>query len=69
MRYATLGGGKRVRALLTYAAGELGQAPAGARWRAAAAVEMIHAYSLVHDDLPHGRRRAASRQGHLPCGV
>ncbi|WP_373317159.1 polyprenyl synthetase family protein [Rivihabitans pingtungensis] len=52
MRYATLGGGKRVRALLTYAAGELGQAPAGALARAAAAVEMIHAYSLVHDDLP-----------------
>ena len=52
MRYATLGGGKRVRALLTHAAGELGQAPAGALARAAAAVEMIHAYSLVHDDLP-----------------
>lgn len=52
MRYATLGGGKRVRALLTYAAGELGLAPAGALARAAAAVEMIHAYSLVHDDLP-----------------
>ena len=52
MCYATLGGGKRVRALLTYAAGELGQAPAGALARAAAAVEMIHAYSLVHDDLP-----------------
>ncbi len=52
MRYATLGGGKRVRALLTYAAGELGQAPADALARAAAAVEMIHAYSLVHDDLP-----------------
>ena len=49
MRYATLGGGKRVRALLTYAAGELGQAPAGALARAAAAVEMIHANMPRYD--------------------
>ncbi len=52
MRYATLGGGKRVRACLVYAAG----AALGARTEAldapACAVELIHAYSLVHDDLP-----------------
>ena len=52
MRYAVLGGGKRVRPLLAFAAGELtGAAPARVEM-AAAAVELIHAYSLVHDDLP-----------------
>ncbi len=52
MRYATLGGGKRVRPLLAYAASELtGADPADVDSRAAA-VELIHAYSLVHDDLP-----------------
>lgn len=52
MRYATLDGGKRVRPLLVYAAGQLFDAPADLLSRAAAAVEMIHAYSLVHDDMP-----------------
>jgi farnesyl diphosphate synthase len=52
MRYAVLGGGKRVRALLAYAAGELRDADPANVDRAAAAVELIHAYSLVHDDLP-----------------
>jgi farnesyl diphosphate synthase len=52
MAYALLGGGKRVRPLLVYAAGALFDAPAAALARAAAAVEMIHAYSLVHDDMP-----------------
>ncbi|WP_295993571.1 polyprenyl synthetase family protein [Rugamonas sp.] len=52
MRYALLGGGKRVRPLLVYAAGALFGADAPALSRAAAAVEMIHAYSLVHDDMP-----------------
>jgi farnesyl diphosphate synthase len=52
MAYALLGGGKRVRPLLVYAAGALFDAPAPALRRAAAAVEMIHAYSLVHDDMP-----------------
>ncbi len=52
MRYAALGGGKRIRPLLVYAAGEAGAAPAAALDCAAAAVELIHAYSLVHDDLP-----------------
>ena len=52
MRYATLEGGKRVRPLLAFAAGELSGASAENLARTAAAVEMIHAYSLVHDDLP-----------------
>jgi farnesyl diphosphate synthase len=52
MRYAVLDGGKRVRPLLVYAAGELFDADVDAMARAAAAVEMIHAYSLVHDDMP-----------------
>lgn len=52
MRYATLGGGKRVRALLCHAAGELVDADPATLDGAASAIEMIHAYSLVHDDLP-----------------
>ena len=52
MRYAVLGGGKRVRPLLVYAAGEVTAADAEALDRAALAVEYVHAYSLVHDDLP-----------------
>ncbi|MBM3392238.1 MAG: polyprenyl synthetase family protein [Betaproteobacteria bacterium] len=52
MRYATLGGGKRVRPLLCHAAGELAGADPARLDIAGCAVEMIHAYSLVHDDLP-----------------
>lgn len=52
MRYATLGGGKRVRPLLVFAAGELSNAPPERLDIAACAVELIHVYSLVHDDLP-----------------
>lgn len=52
MRYAVLGGGKRVRPLLAFAAGEVTGADTGRVTIAGAAVEMIHAYSLVHDDLP-----------------
>ena len=52
MRYATLEGGKRVRPLLAFAAGEVGRAAPQRLEIAAAAVELIHAYSLVHDDLP-----------------
>lgn len=52
MRYSVMNGGKRVRPLLAYAACEaLGAPPAQANG-AACAVELIHAYSLVHDDLP-----------------
>jgi farnesyl diphosphate synthase len=52
MRYTVLGGGKRVRPLLVFAAGALTDADDAMLARAAAAVEMIHAYSLVHDDMP-----------------
>jgi farnesyl diphosphate synthase len=52
MRYTVLGGGKRVRPLLAFAAGELNNANEERVTIAAAAVELIHAYSLVHDDLP-----------------
>lgn len=52
MRYAVLGGGKRVRPLLVHAAGELTGASAPAVEAASAALEMIHVYSLVHDDMP-----------------
>ncbi len=52
MRYASLGGGKRIRPLLAFAAGELTQSPEERIEIASCAVELIHAYSLVHDDLP-----------------
>lgn len=52
MRYAVLEGGKRIRPLLAYAAGELTDALPTVVDSAAAAVELVHAYSLIHDDLP-----------------
>ena len=52
MRYSVLDGGKRVRPLLAFAAGELVGADVARVNVAAAAVELIHAYSLVHDDMP-----------------
>ena len=52
MRYTALGGGKRVRPLLVYASGALFGADAASLARAACALEMIHVYSLVHDDMP-----------------
>jgi geranylgeranyl pyrophosphate synthase len=52
MRYSVLGRGKRIRPLLVYASGELVDAAEEALDAVAAAVELIHAYSLVHDDLP-----------------
>ena len=52
MRYAVLDGGKRVRPLLAFAAGELAGADVARVNIVAAAVELIHAYSLVHDDMP-----------------
>jgi len=52
MRYAALDGGKRVRPLLTFAAGELVGADPARLDIAACAVELIHSYSLVHDDMP-----------------
>ena len=52
MRYAVLGGGKRLRPRLVYAAGRFAGGQAEQLDHAAAAVEMIHAFSLIHDDLP-----------------
>ena len=52
MRYATLGGGKRLRAFLVMETASLFSVAETCAARVAAAVEMLHAYSLVHDDLP-----------------
>ena len=52
MRYSVLGGGKRIRPLLTYAAGAALDVDLALLDRPACAVEFIHAYSLIHDDLP-----------------
>lgn len=52
MRYAVLGNGKRIRPVLVYATGEAFGVDLSALDSPASAVEMIHAYSLVHDDLP-----------------
>ena len=52
MRHAVLDGGKRMRPLLVYATGTAFGADAASLDAAAAAVELVHAYSLVHDDLP-----------------
>ena len=52
MRYSTLGGGKRVRAMLVFGAGEVTEADPRRLEVVASAIEMIHAYSLIHDDLP-----------------
>src|SRR5574337_110544 len=68
MRHAVLGGGKRLRPLLAYAAGELVGADADAVDARAAAVELVHAYSLVHDDLPC-MDDDALRRGRPSCHV
>ncbi|MBA3598259.1 MAG: polyprenyl synthetase family protein [Methylibium sp.] len=52
MRYGVLDGGKRLRPLLVLAAAEAVNGSAEAAMRAACAVELIHAYSLIHDDMP-----------------
>jgi len=52
MRYATLGGGKRIRPILVYAAGEALQVSPDVLDAPAAAIELMHAFSLIHDDLP-----------------
>jgi farnesyl diphosphate synthase len=52
MGYGVLGGGKRIRALLAVAAGEALNAPSDWTDRVGAAIECIHAFSLVHDDMP-----------------
>ncbi len=52
MRYAVIGGGKRIRPLLVYAFSELCDGDKGDTDKVALAIECIHSYSLVHDDLP-----------------
>lgn len=52
MRYAVLDGGKRVRPLLVFATGTLFDAEVSVMTQVASAIEMIHAYSLIHDDMP-----------------
>ena len=52
MRYGALGGGKRLRPFLTIHVGRLFDAPEKSLLRAACALECVHAYSLIHDDLP-----------------
>ncbi len=52
LRYAVMDGGKRIRPLLALAAGELCGAPPASALYAGCAVELIHCYSLVHDDMP-----------------
>jgi farnesyl diphosphate synthase len=68
MRYAVLGGGKRLRPVLVYSVGSALGAAADKLDAAAAAVEIIHAYSLVHDDLP-AMDDDALRRGRPTCHI
>jgi farnesyl diphosphate synthase len=68
MHYAVLGGGKRLRPLLVYATGKTFDASLGTLDASAAAVEIIHAYSLVHDDLP-AMDDDSLRRGRPTCHV
>jgi farnesyl diphosphate synthase len=68
MRYAVLGGGKRLRPLLTYAAGHALGNDGPELDAPACAVELIHAYSLVHDDLP-AMDDDAMRRGRPTCHI
>ena len=66
MRYATLGGGKRLRPFLAVASADLFDVPRARSVRVGAAIELIHAYSLVHDDLP-AMDDALTRRGRPSC--
>jgi farnesyl diphosphate synthase len=66
MRYAILGGGKRLRPFLVMAGAELFAVPAARALRVGAAVELIHGYSLIHDDLP-AMDDALTRRGRPSC--
>lgn len=68
MRHAVLGGGKRLRPFLVRAAAALGRAEPAAVLRVGAAIELVHSYSLVHDDLP-AMDDAATRRGRPSCHV
>ena len=52
MRYSVLNGGKRLRPILVYLTGELGEAENPSLDILAGAIELVHCYSLIHDDLP-----------------
>ena len=66
MRYAVLNGGKRIRPLLVYAVGYAIDAPVDNLDLPASAVELIHSYSLIHDDLP-AMDNADFRRGKPSC--
>ncbi len=66
MRYAILGGGKRLRPFLVAAGAELFAVPEARALRVGAAVELIHGYSLIHDDLP-AMDDAQTRRGRPSC--
>lgn len=68
MRYSTLDGGKRLRPLLVLAAAELGNAVQAACEAAMTAIECIHVYSLVHDDMP-AMDNDSLRRGKPTCHV
>ena len=68
MRYAALDGGKRLRPLLVLAASELGEAVPNAVEAAMAAIELIHVYSLVHDDMP-AMDNDSLRRGRPTCHI
>jgi farnesyl diphosphate synthase len=66
MRYAMLGGGKRIRPFVVVAGADLFEVPRPRSVRAGAAIELIHGYSLVHDDLP-AMDDALTRRGRPSC--
>ena len=66
MRYSALGGGKRVRAFLVKAVGDLFGVPAAQSLAVGSAIELLHAYSLIHDDLP-AMDDALTRRGKPAC--
>lgn len=66
IRYSLLGGGKRIRPLLVYATGEIFNVTLEVLDAPAAAIELMHTYSLIHDDLP-AMDDDNLRRGHLSC--
>ena len=69
MRYSVLGGGKRIRALLVLNFNRILGGAANDAMEFAAAIEMMHAYSLIHDDLPCMDDDDPPGEALLPCGV
>lgn len=68
IKYSLLGGGKRIRPLLVYATGEIFNVATEVLDVPAAAIEMMHTYSLIHDDLP-AMDNDRLRRGRLTCHV